>query len=202
MPLDIYQMYQGAIVLKGLPLMRMSEDEFLEFCTMNKEINLERTADGELLILPKCGGNAGLRHVEITYQLRSWQKRVGLGVAFGSNLGYELPNGAMRAPDASWITDEQWDTAKAYGGEYFCHFAPFFLIELVDDIERFETLQAKLREYMECGSQLGWLIDPYERKVEIYRPGTPPEELDEPATISGDPELPGFVLELEDVWNV
>lgn len=179
----------------------MTQDEFFDFCQQNRKLRFERTAEGELILNPPTGAEAGMQIVALGAQLFQWAKQTGRGVAFGSSVGYVLPNGANRSPSASWISQEQLETISREQWTRFLPGCPFFLIELKTFHDSFRKLQDKMDEYMANGSRLGWLIDPDKKQVHVYRPGHPVEVLDNPATVSADPELPGFVLDLEPVWR-
>jgi len=187
--------------LGGGPLFpRMSRDEFFAFCQANRKIRIERTAAGDLEILPPAGGETGRRNTRLSAQVLNWSDRTGGGVTFDSSTGFWLPNGAERSPDVAWVRRERWESLSADDREKFPPLAPDFVIELRSKTDRLAHLQAKMVEWVENGVRLGWLIDPTARRVEIYRPGKAPEVVDGPSSIAGDPELPGFVLDLTPIW--
>ena len=134
-------------------------------------------------------------------QLRLWAKRSGTGVAFDSNGGFILPNGAMRSPDASWVRRGRLVALTAEQKQRFLPVCPDFVIELRSPSDRLAPIEAKMREYIENGARLGWLIDPIERKVHVYKNGEPVRALDNPDTLRADPTLPGFVLDLKPSWE-
>jgi Uma2 family endonuclease len=189
------------IVLGGGPVFpRMSRDEFYAFCQENRKYRIERTAEGNLVIMTPTGGETSRRNLELSIQIGTWAKNDGTGIAFDSNVAFWLPNGAERSPDVSWVLRERWEALTADERKKFPPLAPDFVIELRSESDRISHLQAKMQEYADNGVRLGWLIDPSTRRVEIYRPGRPVETLDAPASLSGEPELPGFVLDLTPVW--
>ena len=191
----------GLPVLLNLPkARRLSDDEFFECCQLNRDLRMERTAEGRLSIMPPTGFTASDRNAEITHQLRSWAKRDGTGRTADSSGGYRLPNDAVRSPDASWIRKDRLATVSLETLEGFLPLCPDFVLELRSPTDTLATLQAKMVEYMENGAQLGWLIDPSDRTVYIYRPGEPVERLRAPASVSGEDVLPGFELLLGEVW--
>jgi Uma2 family endonuclease len=183
------------------PAVPMTQDQFFDFCQQNPDKRFERTAEGELIIMPPSGGDAGFQDAEVSRQLGNWARAVGKGKASGPSGGYILPNGANRAPDASWISPEQMATLTAEQRKKLLPLCPFFLIEVLSPSDSLKKLQEKMEEYMANGCQLGWLIDPSKTQVHVYRPGQPVQVFDNPQTVSGDPELPGFVLDLEPVWR-
>ncbi|MDQ3805919.1 MAG: Uma2 family endonuclease [Acidobacteriota bacterium] len=178
----------------------MTEDEFFEFCRVNRDLRIERSAQGELIIMPPTVFETGGQNAEITMQLRQWAKKDGTGMTFDSSTGFTLPNGAVRSPDASWIKKER---AKALTKEQRKKFAPIcpdFVIELRSKTDTLKDVKEKMREYMENGAQLGFLLDPKTKRVHVYRPGGRVEVLENPKTVAADPVLPGFTLDLTEVW--
>ncbi|NJM62047.1 MAG: Uma2 family endonuclease [Oscillatoriales cyanobacterium RU_3_3] len=167
----------------------------------NRELQLERTATGELIVNPPTGGETGYRNLDIEGQLWLWNQRTRLGKAFNSSTGFHLPNGADRSPDASWVCQERWDALTPEQKESFIPLCPDFVVELRSKSDNMEPLRVKMREYMNNGARLGWLIDRKNRKVEIYRQNREVEVLDNPATLSGEDVLPGFILNLTEVWG-
>ena len=181
-------------------LSRMSEHEFFEFCQLNREWRIERTCDGDLLILPPTGGRTGKRNFVLTGQFGAWVEADDSGIGFDSSTGFILPNGAKRSPDLAWVRRSRWDALSEEEQEEFPPLCPDFVVELRSRADSLKTLQAKMQEYSDNGALLGWLIDTRERKVCVYRPGTAVCCLDDPETLSGDPLLPGFVLDLRKIW--
>lgn len=178
----------------------MTEQQFYEFCRANRDLRIERTASGEVLIMPPAFSDTGNRNFNIAVQLGSWAEQGGTGLGFDSNSGFTLPNGAMRSPDASWISLERWNALTEEQKASFAPICPDFVIELRSASDTLTSLQDKMQEYMANGAVLGWLIDRKNRTVHIYRPDQEPEILDNPETVSGEPELPGFVLRMAKIW--
>lgn len=190
------------IVLKLRPAIELTEEQFGEFCELNDDLIIEMNANGELEIMtPAIGFFTGAMELELAAQLREWARRDGSGVAFGPSMGYTLPNGAVRAPDASWLARSRRSELVPEDYKRFAHIWPDFVIELRSESDRLTKLQAKMREYIENGTRLGFLIDPRNKRVYIYRPDAEVETLEEPADVSADPVLPGFVLELGEAWE-
>lgn len=179
---------------------RLDDDGLFELCAKNPTLRVERSADGELLIMPPTGGRTGRRNLSLSTQLGNWIERDGTGVGFDSSTGFLLPNGAERSPDAAWVRRERWDVLSEEEQEKFVPLCPDLVVELRSRTDDLAELQEKMREYMACGARLGWLIDPQSRSVYVYRPNRETEKLEDPATIAGDPELAGFVLDLRAVW--
>jgi Uma2 family endonuclease len=181
--------------------LRMSDDDFFDFCAANRDLRIERTAEGDILIMPPAGGETGDSNSEIDYQLRHWAKRNGTGRVFAPDTGFTLPNGAMRSPDAAWVLKTRWSQLPREDRKRFAHICPDFVIELKSPSDTVSSLQAKMEEYIHNGARLGWLIDPDRRLVHIYRPNREVEVMKNPSSVSGDPELPGFTLELDEIWD-
>ncbi|MEA5601052.1 Uma2 family endonuclease [Nostoc sp. UHCC 0252] len=175
----------------------LTDEQFFQMCQKNRDYRFERTASGELLIMPPTGSDTGRRNVKITTQLDIWNSESNLGEVFDSSTGFTLPNGAERSPDASWVKIERWNALTPAQQEKFAPICPDFVIELRSRTDSLKELQEKMQEYIENGAQLGWLIDRKNQRVEIYRPGKDVEILDNPASLSGENVLPGFVLDLQ-----
>jgi len=178
----------------------LTEDQFFELCQNNRDLKFERTASGVLTIMPPTGGETSNRNMELSYQLQDWSRQNNLGKAFDSSGGFKLPNGADRSPDASWVRRDRWDTLTPKQREKFVPLCPDFLVELRSGSDTLKPLQTKMKEYQENGAKLGWLIDPKNQRVEIYRPDQEVEILENPTTLSGENILPGFILDLTSIW--
>jgi len=183
------------------PKLQMTDGQFFDFCQLNRNLRIERSQQGEILLLTLVGGISSNRNAILTGELGIWTKGDGTGIAFASCTGFILSIGSVRSPDASWIKLERWNALSKAQQEKFAPICPDFVAELRPDFEDLEPLQAKMAEYIrEPGVQLGWLIDRKNRRVYIYRPGLPEECLENPATVSGDPVLPGFILNMTKIW--
>ncbi|VXD14217.1 Uma2 family endonuclease [Planktothrix paucivesiculata] len=178
----------------------LTEEQFFQLCQNNRDLKFERTASGVLTIMSPTGGNTGRRSIKIATQLEIWSSKTNLGEAFDSSTGFKLPNGADRSPDASWIKRDRWDTLTPKQREKFVPLCPDFVIELRSASDTLKPLQNKMVEYQENGAKLGWLIDPQNKRVEIYRPDQEVEILENPPTLSGENVLPGFILDLTLIW--
>ena len=192
--------YLPAPLVLDFRAMEMTDEQFVQFCADNRERRIELTSEKELIIMPPAFPTTGLKNNALSAQVYNWSKQDGTGLSFDSSAGFTFPNGAMRSPDASWIARERWDALAEDELNKFSHIAPDFVVELRSDTDGLRTLQAKMEEYIENGVSLGWLIDPRQRRVYIYRPGQPVETLEDPVTVSGETLLPGFVLNLQDIW--
>lgn len=181
--------------------LRMSEDEFFEFCGANPEVRFERSAGGDILILALVGGETSISMADVTCQLVTWAKADGTGRAFGSSAGFTLPNKAVRSPNASWILKTRLQQLPKEDLRRFAHICPDFAIEVKSECGVDSFLQVKMEEYIVNGARLGWLIDPELKRVHVYRPNRAVELLDNITSVSADPELPDFTLDLTTIWN-
>ena len=192
--------YAEGLLIRLQPALCPTEDQFFEFCRINRDLRIERNADGGVLVMGPAGWETGEKNAELTYQLKAWNRQDGTGRAAGSSAGYRLPNGAVRAPDASWVRNDRLASVTPEERTRFLPLCPDFAIELRSPSDQLPRLQEKMSEYIANGAQLGWLIDPLCRKVAVYRPGSEVEILNAPEAVSGHPLLEGFQLRLETVW--
>ena len=183
------------------PILDMNDDEFFEFCQLNRELRLERTAEGDLVIMAPAGGETGNRNALITALFTTWALQDGTGVPFDSSTGFILPNGATRAPDTAWVKRSRLAALTPEQKTKFLPLCPDFVIELRSPSDSLKVIQDKMDEYMANGARLGWLFDPLDRRVYVYRPGAAVECLENPSTIAGNPELPGFIFDLTRIWE-
>jgi len=180
--------------------LHVTPEQFTALAAVNRDLRLEKTAQGELIVNPPTGWETGKFNWSISGELYLWWRNSGEpGYAFDSSTGFTLPNGAIRSPDASWVSEERWESLTAEDKVTFPKICPDFGVELKSPSDQLATLQAKMREYIANGAQLGWLINPQEKQVEIYRPGLDVEVLENPSELSGEPVLSGFVLNLKRV---
>ena len=179
----------------------MTDEEFAELCSEHPDLLFEMTAEGEIIVMAPNFTLTGFRNSKIDRQLAAWAEQDRRGIVGDSSAGYVLPNGARRSPDASWVAKDrirQMDNKSLHG---FWHMCPAFVIELKSASDRLRTLRDKMREYIENGAELGWLIDPEKRSVEIYRPNGEPQLLIAIDSVQGDGPVAGFVLNLLPVWD-
>ncbi|MDZ8257326.1 Uma2 family endonuclease [Nostoc sp. ChiQUE01b] len=188
------------MVLQLQPAIALTDDQFYEFCQLNRDFRIERNAAGELVIMPPTGSETDQHNFDIIVQLGIWTKQDGTGVGFGSSGGFTLPNGAVRSPDAAWIKRDRWEAIPPELRKKFAPICPEFVIELRSETDNLRILQDKMQEYIDNGTQLGWLIDRKQHRVFIYRPNIAVEQLDNPKTLNGEPLLAGFVLDLSQIW--
>ena len=188
------------VVLHMRPAIEMDEEQFFEFCQINRGWRIERSAQGDLEVMAPTGGETSNRNFRISVQLGIWTDNDGTGVAFESSGGFVLPNGAMRSPDASWVRRERLAQLTAEQRQRFLPLCPDFVVELRSTSDPLAVIESKMGEYLENGAHLGWLIDPEGRRVHVYEPGKEVSILETPDEVSGDPVLPGFVLDLRPIW--
>ena len=178
----------------------LTEEQFFQLCSDNSDLFMELTAQKELIIMSPNGLKSSWRENILSTRLTNWAEKDGTGIVYGPCAGYTLPNGAIRGPDASWVRRERIAAFSKKELEKFGHLCPDFAAEIRSPTNTLTELQDKMDEYIANGAQLGWLIDPFEARVYIYRPGQAVECLENPATISGDPVLPGFVFNVSEIW--
>lgn len=190
----------SALTLQLPNHLKFTDEEFEQVVAVNKELRLELTSEGELVIMSPTGGETGNRNFDLLGQLWFWNTQKKLGKAFDSSTGFKLPNGATRSPDASWIKMERWDALTPQQRKKYLPLCPDFAVELVSETDDVEDTQAKMQEYLASGLQLGWLINPKEQQVIIYHPHQVPEVLQSPTSLSGEDVLLGFILNLQQIF--
>lgn len=183
------------------PIIHLTDDQLYEFCQINRELRIERTAEGDLIIMPPTGGETGKRNSDLIVAIGVWAKQDRSGIVFDSSSGFILPNSATRSPDAAWVRRSRLVTLTPEQKKKFVPLCPDFVIELRSPTDSLSVLQAKMQEYLDNGAQLGWLIDPEQMRVYVYRPDGQVECLENPMEISGEPVLPGFRLNLREIWE-
>jgi len=181
--------------------LKITDEQFALLCQENPELRLELTAQGELIIMPPTGFVTGRRNSRVIRYVDVWAEMDGTGLSCDSSTLFILPNGARRSPDASWVKQERIALFTEKQQEGFLPLCPDFVVEIRSPSDHLPDLQEKMQEYIANGAQLGWLIDPIEKRIHIYRPGLPVEIFDDPASVSGDPELPGFTLFVRELWG-
>ncbi len=185
------------IELPDTLLLQVTQAQFQTLALVNRDLRLERTATGDLMMNPPTGWETGERNRSLTGQLDRWyEDHEDLGKAFDSSTGFTLPNGAIRSPDVSWVSRDGWEALTSEQRGTFANICPDFVVELRFASDTLQSLQAKMQEYIDNDARLGWLIDPQNRLVEIYRQGKEVEIWENPTELSGEDLLPGFVLNL------
>lgn len=183
-----------------LSSLRLTATQFGQLCSDNRDLRLELTSEGELIVMPPAGSKTGLLNARINQRLANWADTDLTGVCFDSSTGFSLPNGATYSPDSAWISRDRWDALTAEEQEGFAPLCPDFVMELRSHSDSLSRLRNKMLEYIENGAILAWLIDPVHRRVWIYRPGNEPEVLENPEIVSGEPLLRGLLLNLRELW--
>ena len=186
----------NTVVLNLEPIIRLSDEQFYQLCVVNRDLSLELNATGELVIVPPVGGESGNQEADLITDLNIWNRHTGLGKVFSSSTIYKFPNGAKRSPDAAWVKLERWDALSLEERKKFPPLAPDFVLELRSESDRLKPLQDKMQEYLQNGVRLGWLINPKDIQVEIYRQNQAVEVVSIPVKLSGEDVLLGFELEL------
>jgi len=182
-------------------LRKLTDDDFFEFCEQNRNLRIERTSNGELVLMTPTGGETATFEFRLGVAFGNWVEADGTGIGFGPSAGFILPNGAERSPDLAWVQRSRWDALSPPQREKFPPLCPDFVAEVRSRTDSLRALQEKMQEYLDSGARLGWLIDPLEKKVHVYRPNEEPVCLDEPESVSGDPVLPGLRIDLRRLWS-
>lgn len=182
-------------------LKKLNEEDFEQFCYDNRDMRIELTKEGDLIVMPPTGGETGIRNFSLIVQFGTWVEMDGTGYGFDSSTLFTLPNGAKRSPDLSWIKQERWEALPEKERKKFSAICPDFVVELRSETDSLKTLQDKMKEYIENGVLLGWLIDPIKKKIYVYHPDEDVKELENPETVSGEPLLKGFTLNMQKIWD-
>lgn len=190
-----------AITISLDPVGALTDEAFYQLCRANPDVKFERSAQGELVIMSPTGGESGRRNADITIDLGIWNRQTRLGYTFDSSTCFKLPNGAERSPDAAWVERSRWEALSSEQREKFPPIAPDFVIELRSASDSLPPLQTKMQEYQDNGVRLGWLLNPQDQQVEIYRLGQAVETQHAPQQLSGETVLPDFVLKLAQIFN-
>lgn len=176
---------------------RWSDDEFYEFCRLNRDAKFERDKQMHIILMSLTGGKTGIKNSELTAELTLWNRKRRTGIVFDSSTGFRLPNGAVRSPDAAWILTERWNALTDEQQKKFPPLCPDFVIELMSESDRLDDLQEKMAEYLENGCKLAWLINPKTEAVWIYRAGQAVETVEGfDKKMSGEAVLENFVFDL------
>jgi Uma2 family endonuclease len=182
--------------LKLNPIIELTDEQFYRLCQFNRDLRLERNALGELIVNPPTGGDTGNYNIGLAAQIWNWNEGGKLGKAFDSSTGFKLPNGATRSPDVSWVRLDRWESLSPQQQRRFPPLALDFVIELMSPSDELVDVQDKMKEYMDNGIRLGWLINTDAKTVEIYRPNQEVEIVKMPAKLSGEDVLLGFELDI------
>ena len=188
------------LVLQMRPAFEMTDDQFFDFCQLNRDYRIERSANGELIIMSPTGSETGNRNFNLIVQLGIWVEQDKTGIGFDSSAGFKLPNGATVSPDAAWIKLERWNSIPLEERKKLAPVCPDFVVEIRSASDNLRPLQDKMQEYLDNGASLGLLIDRKTQKVYVYAPEKEVQCLDNPETVSGEPVLPGFRLKMASIW--
>jgi Uma2 family endonuclease len=194
------QLLEEPMVVHTRPAIEMDEEQFFQFCQLNRDWQIERTADGDILIMTPGGGSSGAGSSKLNTLFSLWAERDGTGQVLGSSTGFILPNKAMRSPDLAWVRNERLDALSDEQWDQFLPLCPDFVLELRSPSGSIPRLKLKMQEYRDNGARLGWLLDPSDKRVYVYRPEREMETLENPDCISGEPLLKGFTLEVRRIW--
>ncbi len=189
----------NSLTLNLTSILPLTNEVFSEICRTNPEMKFERTAKGALVVMPPTGGETGNRNIKLSARLENWAEQDGSGLAFDSSTMFQLPNGAYRSPDAAWMAMERWLALTNVERQGFPPICLDFVVELRSRSDSLKSVQDKMQEYMDNGVRLGWLINPQDQQVEIYRQGQEKDVLLAPTSLSGEQLLPGFVLNLTQI---
>ena len=179
---------------------KVTDSELERLSAENPDTKFETNSKGHLLIMSPTGSESGMLNMSLAAQIWNWNQQTNLGVTFDSSTGFKLANGATKSPDVTWIALERWNELTPRQREKFAPIDPDFVIELLSPSDDLPQLQQKMKEYMDCGVKLGWLINPEEKQVEIYRQGRDKEVLNSPQTLSGEEILPELTLDLSTIF--
>jgi Uma2 family endonuclease len=196
----MFREYTPKLKLEFSKAKKLNDDDFFAFCRENSDVRIEMDKNGEIEIMPPTFSETGSKNFNLIAEFAIWTKKDGTGKGFDSSTGFVLPNSAIRSPDLSWIKLERWNSLTAKKREKFAHICPDFVVELRSESDSLKKLQAKMNEYIENGTSLGWLIDVKSKKVYVYQPNTQVQILDKPLEVSGEPHLQGFVLPMSEIW--
>ena len=176
----------------------LSEEEFMRFCMDNPHLRIERSAEGNIIIMPPTYSETGFLNSNVLIELGNWNKKTKVGYVFDSSTGFTLPSTAVRSPDVSLVLKEKWEALSQDEKRKFAHLCPDFVIEIVSPTDNLQTVQSKMMEWMEQGASLGWLLDFENKKAWIYKGGTATEHpFDKP--LAGSYPVEGFEISLPDM---
>ncbi|MFN9175246.1 MAG: Uma2 family endonuclease [Synechocystis sp.] len=183
------------------PIIKLQSEDFYALCCQNPDLKLERSSQGDLMIMSPTGGETGRRNVNLIWQLASWNEVEQLGEVFDSSTGFSLPNGADYSPDGAWLEKQRWQSLSPVQRERFVPLCPDFVVEILSPSDNLKKVRSKMQEYILNGCRLGWLINRKKQEVEIYRPNQVVEILQKPTVISGEDVLPNFILNLTKILS-
>jgi len=180
-----------------LTQVHLTDEQFYQLCMHNPDLTIERSATEALIFMAPVGGASGNRELEFGVDLGNWNRQTQLGKVFSSSTIFRLPDGGSRSPDAAWVELSRWQSLTPEQRQKFPPIAPDFVMELRSPTDTLMLLQDKMQEYLESGVRLGWLFNPQDQTVEIYRAGQAKDVRTLPTELSGEAVLPGFALPVE-----
>jgi Uma2 family endonuclease len=192
--------FKGLVAL-SFPGKGMTDDEFFEFCQINQNFKIERNSKGQIIIMPLTGSETGSWNAALTAVLFNWAFQTKLGKAFDSSTGFKLPNGATYGPDAAWVSYEKWNALTPTERRKFAPVVPEFMMELRSPSDRLQPIKNKIAEFIECGCQLAWLIDPVKQRTTVYRAEGSETKVPFEELLTGEKVLPGFEVKLSDLFE-
>lgn len=195
-------LFEQPVVVRTGRVIELDDEQFFRLCQENRDLQIERSSEGDIVIMAPEAGSSGRGSSRLTALFDQWAERDGTGQVFGSSTGFSLPNGAIRAPDVSWVRNDRLHLLTEEQWQRFLPLCPDFVLELLSPSDSLRVLQQKMEEYRDNGAVLGWLLDPLTKRVHVYRPGAMAEVLDNPSMVSGEPLLRGFRLDVLQIWSV
>ena len=179
----------------------MTEEQFFNFCQENDTMKLERNATGEIIIMSPTGNITSWFNSGINAALYNWNTQTKLGIILDSNGGITLPNKAVRSPDAAFIHKDRWVKLTTDDKKKFAHICPDFVLEIRSESDSVLELKTKMKEYMDNGCRLAWLIDPKNKETHVYRTTGSNEIISFDKELSGEEVMPGFSIDLSKIFN-
>jgi Uma2 family endonuclease len=192
--------FEGLVAL-SFPGKGMDDEEFFEFCQINRNLRIERTSKGEIIIMSPTGTETGNWNFLISTELGIWNKKYKLGRAFDSSTGFKLPTGATYGPDGAWMPNEKWNALSKEERRKFAPVVPAFIMELRSPNDNLQPIKDKILEFMQCGCQLAWLIDPLKQETTIYRTDGSETNVAFDELLTGEDVLPGFEVKLSELFE-
>lgn len=190
--------FEGFVAL-AFPGKGMSDEQFFEFCQLNRDLKIERNSTGEIIIMSPTGGQTGIWNARLNGKLFVWNESSRLGVIFDSSTGFKLPNGATYGPDAAWMPHEKWNALSTDEKEKFVPAVPEFIIELRSPSDSLLPIQEKIADFMACDCRLAWLIHPAKQQTTVYRADGSESIVPFDQVLTGEDVLPGFEVKLNEL---
>ena len=184
----------------------LSPEQFAAVCAANPEAVLELDAAGHLIHMTPTGGETGAFNSRLLMRLLAWADQLGGWQVFDSSTGFRLPDGSVLSPDASLVRLERWQALTPEQRRSFPPLCPDVVVELASPSDQgpraVAALRQKMAAYQANGAQLGWLLIPEERAVEVWPVASEPHRIEAATLLDGGQLLPGLRIELQDIWQV